>query len=408
MKKILLSFFVLTAILLTSCSDITEPEISSNLDKPGFDKPGIINAANLGSFAAPTNVTASLNGSSVTVSWTAPASVSSISPTEYQVVFEVIEPGSDISSITHSGSTSVTVNNILPGKYSVKVRTEQTRDGNNDFVNSSEFSISAQFQVSGQNNNDNAGPEVSIAYNPLANAYGWNNTSVTATYNASDPSGLSSPASGSYTFTSEGEDQVYDFMVQDIYGNTTVALAKANLDLTKPSVSLNFNGGVWSNGFLIAGSSVNLNTTASDNLSGLLEVTTNGNSGYSSSFYAGSTGTYSFTSIAKDKAENSASRTITFNVAYQFNGWRPPVSLTKSFKSGSTVPVKFIVVDANGNPVKDGLNVIVKIGNSSAAALLDDASTGQYKAEVKLSGTGNQIVSLEGNITQASLSITVR
>jgi hypothetical protein len=403
MKKTILLFFVVMAFFLTNCSELTEPEVV-----PYIEQPGIMFSKNLGNFEAPSNISASVNGLSVTVSWTAPSPVGSIAPSEYQVVFEVIEPGASISAITHSGSTSVTVNNITAGKYSVKVRTEKSNNSGDDFINQSGFSSSVPFTVAQASNNDMTGPNVSLVYNPIANVNGWNNTSVTATYSANDPSGLSSPASGSYTFSNEGQDQVYDFMVSDIYGNTTVASAKVNIDLTKPNINLSYSGGVWSNGFLIAGSSIDLNTTASDNLSGLLEVTTNGEEGYSSSFSAAATGTYSFVSSAKDKAGNSASGSVTVKVAYKFNGWRPPVNITKSFKSGSTVPVKFLVVDAFGNPVTSGVNVIVNIGNSSAPAILDDASTGQYKAEIKLSGTGTQSVSLEGNITPATLPITVR
>jgi len=101
---------------------------------------------------------------------------------------------------------------------------------------------------------------------------------------------------------------------------------------------------------------------------------------------------------------------VTTRVAgYTFNGWRPPVMLAKNFKSGSTVPVKFMVIDGNGDPVAEGLEVTVTIGTSSRVAVIDNPVTGQWKAEVVLSGSGTQEVAITGNIQGVTpLSIYVK
>jgi hypothetical protein len=103
---------------------------------------------------------------------------------------------------------------------------------------------------------------------------------------------------------------------------------------------------------------------------------------------------------------------FTVNVSVASNSlkmWRPPVSLAgKVFKSGSTLPVKFIVVDAKGMPVTSGLNIMVTVGSASAAAALDDGKSGQWNAEIRLVGTGTQSVSLSGDIMPASMLISVR
>lgn len=89
--------------------------------------------------------------------------------------------------------------------------------------------------------------------------------------------------------------------------------------------------------------------------------------------------------------------------------WRPPVSLArKEFKSGSTLPVKFIVVNTEGNPVTSAAEIIVTVGSVSAPASIDNASTGQWKAEIPLEGKGEQTVSLSGSIAPASMTINVR
>jgi hypothetical protein len=69
------------------------------------------------------------------------------------------------------------------------------------------------------------------------------------------------------------------------------------------------------------------------------------------------------------------------------------------WESGSTMPVKFLVVDKDGNPVAAGVDVMVQIGASaSVAAVLDDAGKGQWKAEIKLVGSGSQSVTITGNV----------
>lgn len=94
-----------------------------------------------------------------------------------------------------------------------------------------------------------------------------------------------------------------------------------------------------------------------------------------------------------------------------FAGWRPPITSSgQQFKSGRTLPVKFLVVDEDGNPVTSGLNVAVTVGGSSpVTAVLDDATIGQWKAEVKLVGSGSQAVIITGNILNVTpLSIQVK
>lgn len=103
-------------------------------------------------------------------------------------------------------------------------------------------------------------------------------------------------------------------------------------------------------------------------------------------------------------------------INFYFAGWRPPVQLPPpavgpvGWKSGSTMPVKFLVVDGDGNPVTEGVVATVKIGDSGGVlAMLDDAEIGQWKAEVRLVGSGLQAVTITGNVTGVTpLSIDVK
>ncbi len=92
-------------------------------------------------------------------------------------------------------------------------------------------------------------------------------------------------------------------------------------------------------------------------------------------------------------------------LSYVFAGWRPPVNLHldddwDGWESGSTMPVKFLVVDNSGAPATSGVVANVQIGGSDVvAAVLDDATTGQWKAEITLVGSGAQAVTIAGNVT---------
>src|SRR5204862_481984 len=105
-----------------------------------------------------------------------------------------------------------------------------------------------------------------------ANAYGWNNTDVLASYAASDAlSGLTSPASGNYTFTSEGAGQSHTFMVTDLAGNSASAsLTNVNIDETAPTISgtpdRSANANNWYNADVI------VSFSGGDGLSGLANL----------------------------------------------------------------------------------------------------------------------------------------
>jgi hypothetical protein len=62
-------------------------------------------------------------------------------------------------------------------------------------------------------------------------------------------------------------------------------------------------------------------------------------------------GTYTLTFTAVDHAGNTSAATSTITVRYGFGGFLQPVTLGKPFKLGSTIPVKFQLVDASGSIV---------------------------------------------------------
>jgi hypothetical protein len=128
---------------------------------------------------------------------------------------------------------------------------------------------SASATVSGVNI-DKTAPTISAERAPLANAYGWNNTDVTARYAAGDGlSGLAdgSPASGAFTFTAEGADQAHTFTVEDLAGNAaSVTISAVRIDKTAPAISCSPADGLWH------AADVTLPCSAGDGLSTLVEA----------------------------------------------------------------------------------------------------------------------------------------
>ena len=149
---------------------------------------------------------------------------------------------------------------------------------------------------------DLTNPNISTSRTPAPNGNGWNRTDVTASYTASDAlSGLVTPPSGSYVFTTEGQSQSHDFTATDRAGNTNSATVTVNIDKTNPTVSGSPNPGANSNGW--NNTNVVVHFTGNDTLSGIATVTpdvTISSEGINRS----ASGT------ATDRAGNSASTTV--------------------------------------------------------------------------------------------------
>jgi hypothetical protein len=98
-------------------------------------------------------------------------------------------------------------------------------------------------------------------------------------------------------------------------------------------------------------------------------------------------GLHSVICTASDKAGNSNSFSLPYSVQYRFDGFLQPINDTghsqtcgtpcpiSVFKGGSTVPVKFILKDANGNVVQSKTAPIwlTPVSAGSAAAAVDES-----------------------------------
>jgi hypothetical protein len=114
---------------------------------------------------------------------------------------------------------------------------------------------------------DKTSPTIGHTQTPAANADGWNNTSVTITFQCSDAlSGIAS-CTGAQTVTTEGKAQTVTGTAKDVAGNTATDPAAVSIDKTKPVVTVDAlpapNGYGWYD------DDVTVTYTATDALSGI-------------------------------------------------------------------------------------------------------------------------------------------
>ncbi|MGH9901329.1 MAG: hypothetical protein ACRD68_05835, partial [Pyrinomonadaceae bacterium] len=157
---------------------------------------------------------------------------------------------------------------------------------------------------------DRTAPTISVSRTPDANAFGWNNTDVTADYAAGDAlSGLASPATGSHAFTAEGAGQSHTFTVEDRAGNTASAtVGGVNIDKTAPAVTITSPAAA---GYGLE-RAVAAGYECGDELSGL-----DGCAGPVTSgglIDTDTLGIRTFTVSARDRAGNASTRTVSYTV----------------------------------------------------------------------------------------------
>lgn len=152
--------------------------------------------------------------------------------------------------------------------------------------------------------------------------------------------------------TNEGTTTIY-YSSTDNAGNVESTRTQiVNIDKTPPQVTIATpaDGSVYLlNRTLIANWSVH------DSLSGIASAT--GTVPDGSTIDTGAVGVRIFSIMTVDNAGNTMVQNTSYTITYNFLGILPPLKIdnTSIFKSGSTVPVKFRIADANGNYVSTAL-----------------------------------------------------
>jgi VCBS repeat-containing protein len=115
---------------------------------------------------------------------------------------------------------------------------------------------------------DTVAPVIAAGRDTPANANGWNNTAVTASFTATDVGSGLSAGSGSFVFTQEGANQSHTFPVTDLAGNSASATVSGiNIDKTAPTTAATANGTANPDGSYPGSATVTLSAT--DGLSGI-------------------------------------------------------------------------------------------------------------------------------------------
>src|SRR5215211_1890984 len=209
---------------------------------------------------------------------------------------------------------------------------------------------------------DKTAPEVAYkSASPAANAAGWNNTNVTATFEATDSlSGMGATdaiktATNTADTTGEGTNvSVGSPAFTDRAGNTALAGAATSpdfkIDKTKPSVTVT---GVSNTTYTYGDvPTPGCDTQDQPGLSGVKTNATVNVTGGNNGF-----GTFTATcSGASDKAGNAGDpKSVTYGVSAAFNGFLQPIDghAANTGKYGRTYPIKWQLRDSSGALISD-------------------------------------------------------
>jgi hypothetical protein len=250
---------------------------------------------------------------------------------------------------------------------------------------------------------DTTPPTASPTQDPAANAYGWNKTDVTVTWNWTDNEGGSgidtSQCTTSTISSGEGEITLYA-TCKDLVGNTGSASYTVKVDKTLPIVNVT---GVSDDATYILGSVPTAGCETTDALSGVKTEA-------SLSLAGGTVGSVIATcSGAEDYAGNLNSTSVTYSIQYDWNGFFKPIDnlpTLNQVKAGSAIPIKFSLngyhggldimnfksgtIPCDNNVPVDNVDVILTAGQSSLQYdLVLDQYTYVWKTDKSWSnGTG--------------------
>jgi len=263
---------------------------------------------------------------------------------------------------------------------------------------------------------DNTPPVIVPTISPQPNIWGWNNTDVMVSWSVTDPESeiIFTEGCGTTTLTDETDGTTL-ICTATSAGGTASSSVTIKIDKTPPEININTPQD---------GESYTLNETvlanwwANDTLSGIDNATGTVPSG--DPIDTSSIGTKSFTVIATDLAGNTLEKTVSYNVVYNFVGFGAPLNIDgKKFKKNSTIPVKFQLFDALGNPVSNATATLWVNGEpavSSGGSNTDnyfryDPTDQQYIFNLSTkqlnTGTNTLVVELDDG-TSHELEITIR
>jgi hypothetical protein len=281
---------------------------------------------------------------------------------------------------------------------------------------------------------DATAPDLVFAPDPEPNAAGWNNTSVNVGIEASGNAPIRGfeyrlhRPNGNVTGWVEAVGETAEALVEDeglsyvearaldVNGNLSASLAYlAQLDLTDPTIALVTpeDGAAYT-----LGEEVEAAYTCADEAGGSGLASCEGTVADGELIDTATVGEKAFSVVAADNAGNEATVEVTYEVHYDFSGFQPPIqSDSHTARAGSTLPVRFELADADGEPVSDAeANVSIAPAEGGPALLTEgpvryDAEDEQYILPVSTrgleAGDYELIVELDDG-TEHSIDLTLR
>lgn len=243
-------------------------------------------------------------------------------------------------------------------------------------------------------------PTIEGTASPAPNANGWNNTDVMVSFTCDDSGSGIATCGPDQTLSSEGEDQSVTGTASDAAGNSaSAAVSGINIDKTAPTLAP-----VISPDPVVLNGQATGSANATDSLSGLASQSCG-------PVDTSSVGIRSVECAATDNAGNTATAITYCRVVYAFSGFFQPIPLPVStFKTGSTIPVKFSLADANGVSVGTALATVSANGVPQGTARYDSTAQ-QYIFNLKTKGMslGTLVitVSLDDGTTN-SVTVTLK
>lgn len=216
----------------------------------------------------------------------------------------------------------------------------------------------------------------------------WYGDNVTVSCTASDAgSGLANSSDASFSLSTNiaadnetANAQTGSHQVCDNAGNcVTAGPYSFKVDLQGPVVTL-----VCPAASLIIGATANASWTAADGGSGVATGFGSGNIALDTSSVGAKTATAP-AGTSKDNVDNqSGQQTCGYSVAYDFQGFYAPVDnpiLINVAKAGQAIPLKWRLLDANGNPILNLTSVTVTATSlacdlGASADMLEEYSSG--------------------------------
>lgn len=235
---------------------------------------------------------------------------------------------------------------------------------------------------------DSIAPSTTFSHSSEASD-GWFNADVQVTLSAVDNDGGSGVDKTEYSLdggttwvkydapfavSGEGVNEV-KFHSTDKAGNTEdIQNTEIKIDKTAPKITINApaDGSQY-----VLKSTINADWSVTDEVSGIDK--SNGTVTSGSPVDTSSVGSKEFTVTAADVAGNSITKTIKYNIVYNFGGFQSPIKDGKSFNGGSTIPVTFQLTDASKDYVSNAVVSIEVDGKAaSASGNSNDGSSFRY------------------------------